>query len=134
MWRDWWWHKHLHVSPPSTIRLLQTINPDINRDITFILVVFNGDQQRDLTRLGIYHLTRPTFERRETLGRLSSLNANMTCQRLKIEMLNGPARHQCKAISASPYTDVTLKVLLFEKKCFVTLKGNYENWCNLRLN
>ena len=60
---------------------------------------FLGHHVRNLCSTSTYILTRPTFERRKTLGCLRSMNPNMTnhltsqsqaCQFLKTKMLNVP--------------------------------------------
>ena len=142
-WPDWWWHKHLHVSPPSTRRLLQTINPNVNRNITFISVAFNGAQQRDLPSLGIYNITKPTFERQETLDCLRSLNAKMINN--FVSQSQACQLEEAKCLMARRDTTVQYYlrrhaprridgVSFLKKCCFLTLKGNCENLCNRKLN
>ena len=76
------------------------------------------------------------LECQEILGCLISINPNMinhlasqlqTCQLLKINVLHGPAWH-CWAV----FFCTTWKGFLLE--FFLSLKGNFEKWCNLRFN
>ena len=89
--------------------------------------------------------TRPTLERWATLNRLTFMNPNMinhfasqsqSANFLKIKMLAGPARHRRAAISVSLSAVLLRRMerISFWKHFFLTLNGNCEKWCNLRLN
>ena len=86
----------------------------------------------------LHCVTRPTLERRGTVGHLISINPNwltnspVNGQLLKIKMLNGPAwppQHGNICATVRSFLCRMERIYFFS-----TLKANCEKWCNLSMN
>ena len=103
----------------TTCRIFKTYPRDIQR--TMAIMVQHGNWAGQIIR-------RSTLESRKTLARLRSLinhfasqSSTCPCQLLKIELLNGSARHHRAAISVSPCSAFCAAWKRFLRDCILAL-------------